>query len=915
MPHAALRPVILVCLLATLLAAGPLWSSQTTYVVTKPSPDQLAQGFVLEMPGQLDLGDMLIVRLRPVVDLKRLLPPLLSAKMRFVVTGPRGGQKTFGPFDLSMDGASGISYTSFEDRFAEVSVTEGGEYKVEAQLVLVERVLREEFVIPFPARRVTAGTGGSVSDDDPTGTGGGQAAGTPTGEPLNTEYAQIMIQTREGAPFIEEDRRYTFTADMSKVKFSPPVSTGEMRAAHIEAARQELQQKYFNADKRKAGTPFGLVPSGDERLGGGVDGSSFLYRWIVKDPQGNPMPGGMVSYEKAITPPLPPPPQGGQQGPPPPLACTVPDFPFTFDHPTEPKKASVSFLATFDLLHFEMSYQKSNCQLVEKDAADHWDQFEKKILDELRDNQEPLIDPPPRVIALVEPKNQQSPVTFTARGLVEYHTRKTRPVELPNGEFAKKPNGEVIMAVQPTRNFHPKPANYKGYDVASFTIRPERQANKEARMLFPVFDTTAPEIRFVTEESGDIQALGDYKVTTGDLRMVRVWVKDNNRYARIRTPYLYYETEPSAGRKETWCGAPLRMETIDGIGPPPYMGERGNDFRWQAFVPAPHNYIGARCVKWYVDAYDGSSHPRFQAKDFMASGKRAGNHNRGKLNYETRPGEWEILSEEVGTFSIYDNDRPNITVKMYEVREGKPVFLDSFSAAEDWRTPDFHTDINPSGAAFAGIIPDDGILASSGYLPTGSIMQFYMNQNPELKARILADQPLQVADAGGVRFHFKTAESGPAVVFEDKHYLFAFDIDDNVDWLASGTGVQERKDLEKFERLKWQLFDPESKIRMDSPAELRFAGGRGDAEGWYLGPRDPEVDGIKSKQEIPMYEHVFHVPKNAAGDGPRPYMRFAVTDKQGHERWIKISFNVIDVKTEFRNLEGKVERNRERDRR
>jgi hypothetical protein len=231
------------------------------------------------------------------------------------------------------------------------------------------------------------------------------------------------------------------------------------------------------------------------------------------------------------------------------------------------------------------------------------------------------------------------------------------------------------------------------------------------------------------------------------------------------------------------------------------------------------------------------------------------------------------------------------------------------SAAEDYGIPDFYTDINPD-VEFGGIIPDDGILFTKQCAPANgsAAYKYFWGKDEEIRKEIIDSQPFQIADTLGNVFKFETPSSGNQVIFEDKKYLIVVDIKDNVEYSATGESVKKLSFFENIKSVRWKMVDPGSGVNMSTLETVKFNQDSGKAKnGWYLGPREPDVYDIASKQEVPMFEYVFHSPSD---ENAKPTLQIEVTDGRNLSRNIYMVFNVLDVKTEFKNYDGSTTRKR-----
>ncbi|HOT77642.1 MAG TPA: hypothetical protein PK467_17785, partial [Candidatus Wallbacteria bacterium] len=383
------------------------------------------------------------------------------------------------------------------------------------------------------------------------------------------------------------------------------------------------------------------------------------------------------------------------------------------------------------------------------------------------------------------------------------------------------------------------------------TVKHNDEDNKftdESIVHETVLDTTAPKIEFAPQAIGGLATLtgsGDIICSSGDLINVRVKIIDNNRYSALRTPFLTYETAPSTNNAAgaTWSAVPLMMEPCAGVpdnaAPRPFSG--GNWGYFQALVPSPHNIKGTKALRWFVDAFDGAKFRQPQPYNGVAC---FGNFNHGNFEYNgdgPNTPKVDQSANKMGTLSIYDNDRPNINVKMWKVDRSGIYLVGDFEAAEDYFTEDFYYDMTnpsdmidssgPAGEYKAKIPPDTAagnVPAASSILGPGSAgMQIpaaliFPSSSlfpADRKAPIAGNLKYQVEDAGYdfFKYHAGFGSSAPSglkdgncpVVFEDVKYIFTVDAYDNIEGIANNGVISA---IPKPERTKvsFELKDTES---------------------------------------------------------------------------------------------------------
>lgn len=463
-----------------------------------------------------------------------------------------------------------------------------------------------------------------------------------------------------------------------------------------------------------------------------------------------------------------------------------------------------------------------------------------------------------------------------------------------------------------------------------------------------VLDITAPKIEFLSGSS--LRGNSEVDCGSGDLVLIRVKVTDNNRYTPIRIPYLTYETTP--GQQ---CGVPLRMEPGPGT-PDATVANRpfpANIGIYYSLAPVPSNIKGDRAIKWTVDAFDGAGAPH--PHNFLNS-PAFGNHNMGDFFDNGRGYNGNGPAPDVharttnpnasGFLSIYDNDRPNINIKMWKVDRGGMYVVGDFSANEDYMLEDCyyrHTPPPPDPVCniadsqdgfgnykgFKGAIPEDNILlnpVSRPGFPFFPPSSFYSaSRQNDVKANLAN----QIEDVNTNRFkYFAGFGSGlPGncpVVFEDVKYLFTIDADDNIDTISrGGTIVRIPSKLQKL-KFSFQFNDrySEPDRAMAAMEEIDFDETSGlvrnasqYAKPWYLGPIDPSVPlapGAAMPKDVPTFEHVFHnvTPAQYGASNPDPgcSLKVSVMDCSGHWRHSIVFFKIKEVSNELRVLEEKVKR-------
>ncbi len=469
-----------------------------------------------------------------------------------------------------------------------------------------------------------------------------------------------------------------------------------------------------------------------------------------------------------------------------------------------------------------------------------------------------------------------------------------------------------------------------------------------------VLDTTAPKLEFAPQAIGGLATLtgtGDIICSSGDLINVRVKVSDNNKYSALRTPYLTYETAPSGNNPNgaTWSGVPLSMEPCPGV--PDNLAARpfanGNWGYYQALVPAPHNIKGTKALRWFVDAFDGSG---FKQPQSFNGSDCFGNFNHGNFEFDgiaNNTHKVEASPDKYGTLTIYDNDRPNIDVKMWKVDRTGIYLVGEFEASEDYFTEDFYYDltnpaniIDPSGPAgeFKAKIPADtaagnvhaassllGVDSAGMQVPGALIFPNTALFPLERKMPIAQNLKFQIEDAPYNFFKYQAGygvgaaaglkDGNCPVVFEDVKYIFTVNAYDNIEGIANN-GVVTIMPKPERTRLSFEFKDTASQPQLGA-VNMEFRQGQSGpvtsaAEGklWYLGPEDPSIPlaaGTAMLKEVPTFEHVFHSVSKDDSVGSRS-LKITAADRCGHKRNIAIHFKVSEVTNELRVLEEKIKR-------
>ncbi len=444
-----------------------------------------------------------------------------------------------------------------------------------------------------------------------------------------------------------------------------------------------------------------------------------------------------------------------------------------------------------------------------------------------------------------------------------------------------------------------------------------------------VLDTTAPKIAFDSGSIGNGQ--GDVLCGSGDLVLVKVEISDNNLYSPLSTPYLTYETAPSGGvgANDAWSAVPLQMVPVlavpDNNASRPYAANTG---KFQALVPVPHNIKGAKAIRWFVDAFDGSKAPH--TPEFQGAPSN-GNHNKGNFwttsggHDGNTPDTHEVPPNINGTISIYDNDRPNINVRMWKVDRAGVYLVGDFSAAEDYFVEDCYYQTNDpklvdntattgTYSGFKGTIPTDPVLTAAGYTPAYPQTTLF----PAAKKQKIIDTLDHQCEKSNMWFNYEAGDGvkrqngNCPVVFEDVKYIFTVDASDNIEALVNSGA---RTDIPKVERAVLTFNFQDKNDNNISSTKMEFVPGQrapkssaGGAVHWYLGPEDPSIpvaDPTMLPMEVPTFEYVFHS-VSKAGDIRR--MNINVEDCVGHRRELNINFKVNEVTNELRILEEKVKR-------
>jgi len=445
-----------------------------------------------------------------------------------------------------------------------------------------------------------------------------------------------------------------------------------------------------------------------------------------------------------------------------------------------------------------------------------------------------------------------------------------------------------------------------------------------------VLDTTAPKITFDSGSIGNGQ--GDVLCGSGDLVLIKVEISDNNLYSPLSTPYLTYETAPSGGGggNESWSAVPLQMTPFmavpDNNAARPYGSNSG---KFQALVPVPHNIKGAKAIKWFVDAFDGSKAPHGPPE--FPGAPPNGNHNKGNFwtasggHDGNTPDTHEVPPNINGTISIYDNDRPNINVRMWKVDRAGVYLVGDFSAAEDYFVEDcyYHTNdpklvdntaTTGTYSGFKGTIPTDPVLTAAGYQPA------YPNTTlfPAAKKQKVIDTLVHQCEKSNMWFNYdagdgvKRQNGNCPVVFEDVKYIFTVDASDNIEALVNSGA---RTDIPKVERAVLTFNFQDKGDNNISSTKMEFVPGQrtpkssaGGAVHWYLGPEDPSIpvaDPTMLPMEVPTFEYVFH---SVSKGGDIRRMNIIAEDLVGHRRELNVNFKISEVTNELRILEEKVKR-------
>lgn len=462
------------------------------------------------------------------------------------------------------------------------------------------------------------------------------------------------------------------------------------------------------------------------------------------------------------------------------------------------------------------------------------------------------------------------PFSTTVTGTMDYEeyvkVKENDPSTDEDDEYDWKPRSKTVTL--------------GAFTTAVIIPRTSDRETPVAEMPLKVVDVTAPWFKFVAGfgiEPGNIPA------TTGDFKLVKVEIYDNNRYADIRTPFLHYESRPSGGADDTWATEPLILDIDGSKGAPPF-----NNFGvYRAMMPLPHNYKGYKCIRWYVDNHDGS---------MFSHHCGAGNHNKGDLSH-SGGAQADVENTDYGYLTLYDNDRPNIAVHIYEKTRTGIEKIATYRAAENWKAPDMYQAFSSGGPLWKGSIPDDGLLRQGTeaiFLPEEIVP--YVTEPVEMA--MAADLQNQVEDADARKYKFKVGERGE-VLYEDRKYFFVVNANDNIEFLADAGTV---KPVPKLKRTKvwYQFVEPSENINMGTFEPVEPGNWR-----WYLCTEDPK-DFDSGAKECYAFEHIFH--RKIAGDDPddTAFLNIKAEDTAGHMRYFWLTIRVGDVRSDFHNYDQKM---------
>lgn len=476
-----------------------------------------------------------------------------------------------------------------------------------------------------------------------------------------------------------------------------------------------------------------------------------------------------------------------------------------------------------------------------------------------------------------DPKNSGSFTSFVSYTITyKYKVTETKTVTNPDGTTS-----EVTEEVEKNGS------KSKSWSGQTGLMRHEmsNRTTPEAILLQTVVDITCPKITLLP---CGLDVDGNIPATTGDFILVRAKISDNNRFADIRDAWLHYETKPSWGTGiETWAGAPLKLEVDGSKGGVPFTPANVADYR--AMTPLPYNVKGHKALRWYVDVRDGSVYSEVCGA--------FGNHNKGDLAHDGTNLCSDTHNTDYGYISLFDNDRPNIKLTVWEVTRGGIERVGTYEAVEDWAQPDMYNAFGATATWSAPIPTDDDLKAVPPVIAVP----------PELEPYILEPvRDAMVAKFGEQKssYEFRIGDRGETL-YEDRKYVFIADVDDNVEFLCNNLVLTPVPKLERT-RFYYRFREPSERIDMGGEDEVARGGGTWK---WYISTADPNdmVAGTGSR-DCYAFEHVFHQKIAGADPADACFLELRAVDTAGHERRLSLTIRIGDVKSEFRSFDEKIER-------
>jgi len=738
---------------------------------------------------------------------------------------------------------------------------------------------------------------------------------------------------------VKERNTYTWQSNTPKIKEPPSANAKALRGRIAELVKNGSDAEIEKFDKNK-----NVLDDKEEKFDEMVDGKKVKWsginvdgggpapgsektKWTVLKP--NVTPGGAISWEKIAE-----------------KDSDSDSFQYAFAEPTEPFKDAIEMSIRYKQIDFKFKRSSKNGVKEAREVYKSPLEYVKKAKGDLKDlklDGEPEIDvsggdgqKTEGVVGSINIK-----VTIKYSYTEEKEEAAGNKPKSPPGAAGGSSNSGSAGKISVNKNASLTLSFCAGDVVA--VPQPELKVTSARAVKYEkVLDTTAPKVELLQDSM--MTGLADANsliCTTGDLVFIKIKVTDNNKYSPIRLPYLTYQTGPAAGGVVPLSAVPLKMEAMPGSAPDvsaprPFPG--GNVGIYYALAPVPYNIKGKNAVKWFVDVFDGASAPH--SHNFIEQ-PAFGNHNQMDLGFD---GIGSSMSEAErrdrhgngsGFLDIYDNDRPNIVVRMWKVDRAEIFKVGEFIAAEDYFIEDCYYAPGqlPLDKSFAGV---PGLYR--GFIPDGLIKTFnpdsYSSSQPfpyfppafyqaERKPFVIKSIKNQVDFSDEFKYKAGFGNNNPGtcpVVFEDVKYLFTVDIDDNIEFIShngfSGPlGKLDKTDIKFAFNDKgsgnmtpevgamYDLeFDPKTGLaKTNSPSDVRAM--------WYLGPEDPAVPMDKNDPEfkkIPTFEHIFHAVSNNNGAPSDDYsLKFEAVDKAGHHRKLNIYFQIKEVTNELRVLEEK----------